>query len=129
MLAYVAKRLALALGTVLVAVVITFLLVQRGAGAGGSPGAVRLSPGATAEQITAANEELGWNRPLVVQFLDYLGSLVRGDLGHRSSTAAPSPTISRPACRSRSSLPCSPRSCPASWACSLASPLPFGADD
>jgi peptide/nickel transport system permease protein len=78
MLAYLARRLAMAVGTVLVAMVITFLLVHA---TGSTPGAVRAGPGASAEEIAAQNEELGWNRPLVVQFFDYLGSLVQGDLG------------------------------------------------
>lgn len=78
MLAYVAKRLGLAVGTVLAAVLISFLLVHAG---DGTPGAVRLGPGATPDEIAAENETLGWNQPLVVQFVDYLGSLARFDLG------------------------------------------------
>ena len=78
MLGYVARRLAMAVGTVFAAVVISFLLVHA---TNGTPGAVRLGPGATADQIAAENEALGWNRPLVVQFFDYLGNLVQGDLG------------------------------------------------
>jgi peptide/nickel transport system permease protein len=78
MLAYVAKRLALAVGTVLAAVLITFLLVHAGSG---TPGAVKAGPGATAAEIAAQNEALGWNRPLYVQFFDYLGHLFRFDLG------------------------------------------------
>jgi len=78
MLGYVARRLAMAVGTVLAAVVISFLLVHV---SDSTPGAVRLGPGATAEQIAAENEALGWNRPLVVQFFDYLGNLAQGDLG------------------------------------------------
>jgi peptide/nickel transport system permease protein len=78
MLAYIARRLALAIGTVFAAVLLTFLLVHA---TGGSPGAIRLGPGATAEEIAAENAELGWDRPLYVQFFDYLGSLVQGDLG------------------------------------------------
>ncbi|HET6825500.1 MAG TPA: ABC transporter permease [Amnibacterium sp.] len=78
MLSYVGRRLALAIGTVLAAVVISFLLVHA---TPGSPGAVVLGPSGTAAQIAAKNHELGWDRPLVVQFADYLGHLVRGDLG------------------------------------------------
>ena len=78
MLAYVARRLAMAVGTVLAAVVISFLLVHA---SDATPGAVRLGAGATADQIAAENAALGWNRPIVVQFFDYLGDLVRGDLG------------------------------------------------
>ncbi|MCZ2814160.1 ABC transporter permease [Modestobacter sp. VKM Ac-2979] len=78
MLAFLARRMAMAIGTVLAAVVISFLLVHA---TGTSPGAVRLGTNATPERIVAENEALGWNRPLPTQFLDYLGDLVRGDLG------------------------------------------------
>jgi peptide/nickel transport system permease protein len=78
MLAYVARRLAFALGTVLAAVVISFLLVHASPG---SPGAVALGPSGTPALIAAKNHELGWDRSLWVQFFDYLGHLVRGDLG------------------------------------------------
>ena len=78
MLSYVGRRLALALVTVLAAVVISFLLVHA---TPGSPGAVVLGPSGTAAEIAAKNHELGWDRPLPVQFADYLGHLLRGDLG------------------------------------------------
>ena len=78
MLAFFARRLALAVGTVFAAVLISFLLVHA---TQGSPGAIVLGPSATAAQIAAKNHELGWDRPLWTQFCDYLGHLVRGDLG------------------------------------------------
>jgi peptide/nickel transport system permease protein len=78
MLGYVARRLALAVGTVLAAVVISFLLVHA---AKGSPGAVVLGPTGTPADIAAKNHELGWDQPLWQQFGTYLGHLVRGDLG------------------------------------------------
>src|SRR5258706_14593676 len=78
MLAYLARRLAPAVGTVLAAVVISFLLVHA---TKGSPGAILLGPSGTVDQIAAKNAELGWDRPLWTQFFDYLGHLVRGDLG------------------------------------------------
>jgi peptide/nickel transport system permease protein len=78
MLAYIARRLALAVGTVLAAVVISFLLVHA---TKGSPGAVVLGPSGTPAEIAAKNHALGWDRPLWVQFGDYLGQLVQGHLG------------------------------------------------
>ena len=78
MLGYVARRLGMAIGTVLAAVLFSFLLVHA---TDTSPGAVRLGPGGTAERIEAENEALGWNDPLPAQFFDYVGNLVQGDLG------------------------------------------------
>jgi peptide/nickel transport system permease protein len=78
MFAYVARRLALAVGTVLAAVLISFLLVHA---TKGSPGAIIEGIGATPQQVAAKNHELGWDRPLWTQFGDYLGHLFRGDLG------------------------------------------------
>ncbi|MFG1922644.1 ABC transporter permease [Cryptosporangium sp. NPDC048952] len=78
MVAYLARRLAMAIGTLFAAVLITFLLVHAG---DGSPGAVKAGPGATAAEIAAQNSALGWDRPLLVQFGDTLGALVRGDFG------------------------------------------------
>jgi peptide/nickel transport system permease protein len=78
MLAYIARRLAMAVGTVLAAVVISFLLVHA---TKGSPGAVVLGPGHTAAEIAAKNHQLGWDQPLLTQFGTYLGHLVRFDLG------------------------------------------------
>jgi peptide/nickel transport system permease protein len=78
MLAYVARRLALAVGTVFAAVLITFLLVHAGQG---SPGAVKAGAGASAAEIAQANHELGWDRALWVQFADTIGHLIRLDFG------------------------------------------------
>src|SRR4051794_20702334 len=78
MLAYVAKRLALAVGTVFAAVLITFLLVHAGSG---SPGAVKAGASGTAAQVVQINHELGGARPLWVQFADPIGHLVRFDSG------------------------------------------------
>ncbi|SDO62812.1 peptide/nickel transport system permease protein [Klenkia soli] len=78
MLAFVARRLAFAVVTVLVAVLISFLLVHA---SDTTPGAVRLGAGATAADIAAENARLGWDDPLWQQFGRYLGQLVHLDLG------------------------------------------------
>ena len=70
MLAYVARRLLLAVGTVLAAVLISFLLVHA---SNGSPGAIGLGHRQRRPQIAAKNHALGWDQPLWTQFFDYLG--------------------------------------------------------
>lgn len=45
--------------------------------------------GASQDQIDQMNETLGLNRPLPVQFFDYLGGVVRGDLGRSLRTNQP----------------------------------------
>lgn len=47
----------------------------------GDPVSLMVSRDATMEQREAFAEANGFNRPLHVQFLDYMGGLVRGDLG------------------------------------------------
>ena len=78
MITYLARRLGFAVATVLVATLLSFLLVHA---SGGSPGAVTAGQGATPEQIAAENHRLGWDRPLVTQYLTWLGRAVRGDFG------------------------------------------------
>jgi len=47
----------------------------------GDPLALLLPPDATKAQAAQLAAELGLDRPLAVQYIDYLGGLVRGDLG------------------------------------------------
>lgn len=75
---YFAKRLAMAIGTLVMAYSLTFLLVHS---TGNSPGAVRAGINGTEETIRAENEALGWNRPLIVQYVDGLWDLARLDMG------------------------------------------------
>jgi peptide/nickel transport system permease protein len=35
----------------------------------------------TPQQLAAVNEQYGFDRPVIVQYFDYLGGLLRGDLG------------------------------------------------
>lgn len=75
---YVAKRLLMALATVLVVAVLAFLLVHA---MPGSPGVVSLGAGASQEAIDEVNNRLGWSDPLPVQFFGWLGSAAQGDFG------------------------------------------------
>jgi peptide/nickel transport system permease protein len=75
---FVAKRLLMALATVLVVAVLAFLLVHA---MPGSPGAVSLGAGAAQEAIDEVNQRLGWNDPLFVQFFRWFGDAVQGNFG------------------------------------------------
>ncbi len=48
---------------------------------GGPLSQFALSPGMTQEQMDRVAEQMGLNRPIIVQYFDWLGSLVTGDWG------------------------------------------------
>jgi peptide/nickel transport system permease protein len=77
-LGYIARRLALAVPLVVVVATLTFFLVQL---VGGSPAGAVLGANATEDQVRAFDHSLGLDRPALVQFGDWLGHAVRGDLG------------------------------------------------
>lgn len=77
MLSFIARRLALAIATVLAVVTIAFALGR----ATGQPGALLLPDNATQADVAALNASLGFDRPLIVQYLDTLLGLVTGDFG------------------------------------------------
>lgn len=47
----------------------------------GDPTTLLVGDNASAEQIDQLRQQLGYDRPLVVQYLDYVGNALRGDLG------------------------------------------------
>lgn len=78
MLAYTARRLVLAIPTLLLAAVLVFLLMRL------VPGDPALMFVGDAEDLDAVEEkrrELGLDRPLPLQFLFWLGQVLSGDLG------------------------------------------------
>ncbi|MGY1773143.1 ABC transporter permease [Blastococcus sp. SYSU D00813] len=84
---YVLRRLATGLVLAVLVTFITFLLL--------SPSfddivANKLGPaGSTPEAVAQAKAELGLDRPLVIQYLDWLGDVVRGDFGVSYFTSQP----------------------------------------
>jgi peptide/nickel transport system permease protein len=76
---YVLRRLGTSVIVVLGVSVITFVLLH---GMSGSPGRAILGVQASAEAVAAFDREHGYDRSLVVQYLDYLGRLLHGDLGY-----------------------------------------------
>jgi peptide/nickel transport system permease protein len=55
----------------------------------GDPAAMKLGTEATVEALEALREEMGLNRPLAVQYADWLWSALRGDLGVSSIDGSP----------------------------------------
>ncbi|GAA1724989.1 ABC transporter permease [Microbacterium paludicola] len=74
---FLLRRLALAIVTLFVVVTVAFVLGRLT----GSPGALLLPDNASAEDIAQMDAALGFDRPLIVQYLGYLAGLFTGDLG------------------------------------------------
>ena len=74
---YFGSRLLQGLAVIFGAVVISFLLIHIT----GNPAEVLTGGRFTAEQVQQLSERLGYDRPLLTQFLDYMGGVLRGDLG------------------------------------------------
>jgi len=70
------------LGTVVAVLLFaSFGTFALGALAGTSPGAVALGSDATPAAIKAFNHNIGYDRPLLVRYVDWLTSALKGDLG------------------------------------------------
>lgn len=78
MLAYIGRRLLSLIPVLLVVSVVAFGVVYL---MPGGPATALLGVEATAEQIDALNEELGLNRPFLVQYFDWLAGVFQGDWG------------------------------------------------
>jgi ABC-type dipeptide/oligopeptide/nickel transport system permease component len=77
MLFYIAKRLGLAVLVALTVSFIAFLLVFIS----GDPAVAIAGEGARAADIEMVRKTYGFDRPLPVQYADWLAKLLRGDLG------------------------------------------------
>jgi peptide/nickel transport system permease protein len=76
-IAFLLARLLHAVFVVWAATLIVFVLIRLT----GDPAALLAPPSSTQEDIDLLRHQLGLDRPLVWQYLDYLGSLARFDLG------------------------------------------------
>lgn len=76
--AYVARRLFFAIFVLWGAVTIIFLIIRL---VPGDPALVMLGPDATSDQIQAVRERMGLDQPLIVQYIQYLRSVLVLDFG------------------------------------------------
>jgi peptide/nickel transport system permease protein len=77
MVGYLLSRLLYAFVVVLGVSVAVFFLIRIG----GDPSALFLPPQATLEEIARFRTLMGFDRPLIVQYFDFVGHLLHGDFG------------------------------------------------
>ncbi|PYE82566.1 ABC transporter permease [Pseudoroseicyclus aestuarii] len=77
------------LGFVLVLLVLSLMIFVLARIVPGDPARMALGPSATAEQVTALQQEMGLDRPVLVQYASYLGGALQGDLGRSLVTNRP----------------------------------------
>ncbi len=85
-LSYLLRRLIILLVSIVVAAMVLFLLLRL---LPGDPANALVSVGADPEQIEAARRQVGSNLPLSEQFIRFVSSLIRFDLGNSFVSHAP----------------------------------------
>lgn len=86
MLRYISKRLLDLVPVILGITLLVFLFLQL---IPGDPAVVLLGQRATPDQIEALREQMGLNQPLPLQYLAFLGKLLRFDLGRSIISGIP----------------------------------------
>ena len=72
---YIGKRILIAIVTLFVILLILFLLLQL------MPGSPFNDEKLSAEQVAVLKEKYGLDKPVIVQFFQYVGNMLKGDLG------------------------------------------------
>ena len=75
---YILRRVLIAIPILFGVSLLVFLMLHS---AGGDPAELKLGMQADEDSIARLREEMGLDRPLAVQYLDFLSGAVRGDLG------------------------------------------------
>nr|WP_047581255.1 ABC transporter permease [Methylobacterium sp. ZNC0032] len=86
MLKLIGQRLMTTIPSVIGVIIVTFLLTRV---LPGDTAAYFAGPAATPQAIAEIRSKLGLDQSLPVQFVSYVGALVKGDLGHSLTTGQP----------------------------------------
>lgn len=86
MLKYIIKRIIGVIPTLIIVTTFVFFFVRR---IPGDPARLVAGPQATLEDVEVVREELGLNKPIVTQYVDYVTGLFHGDLGMSLRTKRP----------------------------------------
>lgn len=87
---YLLRRLLLAIPVILLVTIMVFSLMHL---IPGDPATVILGQEATPEAIQAMRHELGLDRPILIQYLSWLGGVLQGDLGRSLVDHTPVATL------------------------------------
>ncbi|MET3698744.1 peptide/nickel transport system permease protein [Bacillus oleivorans] len=86
MFVFIIRRLLQMIPVLLGVTFVVFLIMQM---VPGDAALLVAGEGASDEQVEAIREELGLNRPLIIQYIDYVGNVIQGDLGTSIRTDRP----------------------------------------
>ncbi len=86
MITYISRRMLLAIPTLLAVLTLVFIIVRV---LPGDPAQASLGDYASAEAVEALRVRLGLDKPLPMQYVDFLGGIVRGDLGKSMKNGQP----------------------------------------
>lgn len=86
MAVYALKRILLAVPTLLAVLTLIFIIVRV---VPGDPATAALGDYASKEAVEALRQRMGLDKPLYVQYLDFLSGLLRGDLGRSLISSQP----------------------------------------
>ena len=78
MLTYIAKRLLVAVPTLLAVLTVVFFFVRI---APGDPAQIILGDQASQQALAAMRHQLGLDQPIATQYVEFLGQVLQGDLG------------------------------------------------
>lgn len=82
MLKFAMKRILFMIPSIIIITLVTFVIMSFSAG---SPGSVALGITASQEDIAAYNHEVGYDRPVLVRYAEYMLNILHGDFGERYS--------------------------------------------
>lgn len=83
---YILRRVLIAIPILFGVSLLVFLMLHT---AGGDPAVIKLGMQADEESIARLRAEMGLDRPLAVQYLDFVGNALQGDLGRSYRSNAP----------------------------------------
>jgi len=78
MIRYILIRIIYAIPTLIGAMIVMFILIRM---LPGDPARLIAGPEALEQDVERIREQLGLNKPLYIQFIDYMSSILRGDFG------------------------------------------------